>query len=126
MFLLQLRHGGQLLLPRPGGEGLQSEGSGPHAGRAGVDTDQEVAGSRQARHCQPRGLGGDVPQDGLGVRVLHLELVGEFGLGGLVGPDGAGDSQRGEGLVVRVTVQHRGRGIFWKILIRWIPLKVCS
>ena len=44
MLGLQLGHGGQLLLARPGGEGLQGERFGAKTRHGRVDTDQEVAG----------------------------------------------------------------------------------
>ena len=87
MLGLQLRHGGQLFLPRPGGEGLQGERFGAEAAHGGVDTDQEVTGGGKICHRQSGCGAGDVLEEDHRATALspHLELVGLS----VLGPAGA-------------------------------------
>ena len=76
MLGLEFRHGGQLFLPRPGGEGLQGERFGAKARHGGVDTDQEVTGGGKICHRQPRRGAGDVVEEGRPVCGPHFKLIG--------------------------------------------------
>ena len=87
MLGLQLWHGGQLFLPRPGGEARQGERFGAMAGHGRVDADQEVTGGGKICHRQSGCGAGDVLEEDHRATALspHLELVGLS----VLGPAGA-------------------------------------